>query len=111
MRKIVEVETSSELERITTLMHASGVPTYSRSAGSYFGGSPWIIYACLDSQGDDAAKLLADPSYKIADPVDVDAFDFAAPRSNVGLILLWSLGFIAIVLVALALAVYFSSRP
>jgi hypothetical protein len=110
MREIAQVETSSELERITSLMHDNGVPTYSRSAGSYFGGSPWIIYACLDSQGDDAAKLLTDPSHEIASPVDVDAFDFAASRSNTGLMLWWSVGLIAVVAGALALVLYFSSR-
>ena len=110
MREIAQVETSPELERITSLMHENGVPTYFRSAGSYFGGSPWIVYACLDSQGDDAAKLLADPSHEIASPVDVDAYDFAASRSNAGLMIWWGVGLIAIVAGALALALYFISR-
>lgn len=111
MRLLTRVYGLPELHRVTSLLHSKGIPTFVESAGLPRGAPQWVVFACLNSQANDALKLLVDPEHVPANPVDVKEFDRVAFSSNLPTILRWSLVTLLVVASLFALMLYLQARP
>jgi hypothetical protein len=77
---LTSVDREDEANELTLRFEASGIPVfvepdYTRtdpaSRNASFG---YRVHLWLEEQIDDGKRLLVDPSYEVASPVDVDAF-------------------------------------
>ncbi|MCL1633243.1 hypothetical protein M2650_01080 [Luteimonas sp. SX5] len=82
MRILTCVHDHAELSRIVGLMHEKGIPTFTRDASPRRGPPHWIVFVCLNSQAEDAVRILKDPDLIAARPVNVDTFERAAYTRN-----------------------------
>ncbi len=106
MRVLTYVHDHAELSRIVGLMHEKGIPTFTRHAGTRRGPPRWLIFVCLNSQADDARRILHDPDHVAAAPVNVDTFERAAYTRNMDVLVKWgSVALIAAVLFFVAVFV------
>ena len=107
MRVLIRVYSPVELDRITHLMRTKGIPTVAEAA--LFKGAlrQWIVFVCLNSQLDDARKLLANPEHHPANPIDVDEFDRAAATTTLPTILRWSFSMLVLVAALFAVVLYY----
>lgn len=80
MKLIRETKDKNELDRFRRLLESRGIPVHVGEENQhYLGGHamPFLRYrlhVMLDSQYDDALKLLEDENHEVADPVDMNAF-------------------------------------
>ena len=102
MHVLARVHDESELERITSLMHGKGIPTFVRSATLRRGVAYWVVFVCLNSQAADAIRILKDPSHEPAQPVNVATFERAAYSRNLDVMVKW--GAITLIVVATTFA-------
>ena len=80
MRLLTSVDTADEAERLEQLFTASGVPVfieddYTRTNSaerlSSFG---YRVHIYVEEQEEDARRLLLDPEFEVAAPIDCDKF-------------------------------------
>lgn len=80
MKFLLKTKEKSELDRVRMLLESRGIPVHVDGENEHrLGGHamPFIGYrlnVVVDSQYEDAMKLLEDESHEVADPVDMDAF-------------------------------------
>jgi hypothetical protein len=80
MKLIRETKDKNELDHICTLLESRGIPVHVGEEHQHqLGGHamPFLRYrlhVVLDSQYDDALKLLEDENHEVAEPVDIKAF-------------------------------------
>lgn len=80
MKLLLETKEKHELDRVRMLLESRGVPVHVDSEDQHrLGGHamPFLRYrlhVVLDSQYDDAMKLLEDENHEVAEPVDMAAF-------------------------------------
>jgi len=98
------------MHQVTTLLHSKGIPTFVESIKPFGGLSQWVVFACLNSQADDARRIIENPEHIPAHPVDVEEFDRVAYSRNLPTILRWSLLTLVIVGSLFMLAVFLHNR-
>ena len=79
MRLLFESENSDELTQAKELLEEKGIPVFISSEETYRHRPSRVLYkrglwVCLEEQFSDAAKLLKNPSHRVARQVDVEAF-------------------------------------
>lgn len=80
MKLLRETKDKNELDHIRTLLESRGIPVHvGEEHQHHLGGHamPFLRYrlhVILDSQYDDALKLLEDENHEVAEPVDIKAF-------------------------------------
>lgn len=88
MLRLTSVDSEDEANELTRRFEASGIPVfvepdYTRtdpaSRNASFG---YRVHLWLEEQIDDGKRLLVDPSYEVASPVDVDAFYAALQKHD-----------------------------
>lgn len=85
MRYLATVHDTHELHRMRTLLRERGVPTYVGDASVRL-LTRQKLFVCIDSQLDDALKVLKDPTHRVAEPVDAQAFEDAMGSSDLSLL-------------------------
>ena len=88
MLLLTSLDREDEANELTRRFEASGIPVlvepdYTRtdpaSRNASFG---YRVHIWLEEQIDDGKRLLVDPSYEVASPVDVDAFYAALQKHD-----------------------------
>lgn len=102
MQVLSRVHDYGEALRIAELMREKGIATYTRTAGNPRSPDQWIIFVCLSSQFDEAARVLEDPSYEPVIRIDVATFEAELPGSNLGMLGKWGLAILLVVLAVFA---------
>lgn len=80
MKLIRQTKDKNELDHLRTLLESRGIPVHvGEEHQHHLGGHamPFLRYrlhVVLDSQYDDAVKLLEDENHEVTDPVDLKAF-------------------------------------
>lgn len=80
MKLLRETKDKNELDHLRTLLESRGIPVHVGEEHQHqLGGHamPFLRYrlhVILDSQYDDALKLLEDENHEVAEPVDIKAF-------------------------------------
>ncbi len=80
MRFLTSVDTAEEADRIEQLFDASGVPVfveadYTRTSPAHGGGTfGFRVHIFVDEQEEDARRLLQDPDFELASPIDCEGF-------------------------------------
>ena len=112
MQVLTRVYSSSELQRVVALMRSKGIPTYAEPAYRVRGGaSQWVVFTCINSQARDAERVLANPEYMPAEPVDVEEFDRqASSPSGLATMLRWGTATLAGVSILFFLALWLVQR-
>ena len=105
MRVLAHVHDYDELNRLVTLMHDKGIPTYVRTLSTR-GVERWILFVCLNSQARDAQIILRDPDHQPSQPVDVNTFERAAYSRGWNQMIKWGLLVLAFVVTAFGLIMY-----
>lgn len=94
-----------ECFRIRKLLEDSGIPVYREISG--FNTNRAALFVCINSQFSDAVALLSNPHHVVAQPVDAAQFRLASQTEGRGTILKWSLAILGILLLVVALLVFF----
>ena len=95
---------STEADKVYELLSSRGIPSYIEGKGIYSSGI--VVFVCINEQHEDAIALLKNPNHVVSQPVDVEAFEFAARSAGMGTILKDGLVVLALLL-GICLAVYF----
>ena len=77
MRYVARFHDSQELSRVRGLLRSKGIPTHQQQVESARMGEQWALYVCLPEQTEDAVKLMRDPQYEPAAPVNASKFEKA----------------------------------
>jgi hypothetical protein len=109
MRVLLHVHDPQELSRITQLMADKGIATHAISP-TRRGPWRWIVFVCLNSQYEDAVRLLRDESHVVSSSIDVDAFNRNAKTRNLRYIAYWSTVTLFLVVAAFVVVVWVAWR-
>lgn len=109
MRVLTHVYDHDELDRLVSLMHEKGIPTYARDVISR-GNEHWVLFVCINSQAADARRILHDPDHEPAQSVNVGTFERAAYSRGWDVMIKWGLGTLVIAAATFGLIMYLAVR-
>jgi hypothetical protein len=114
MKFIGHVNGEESYRHTVSMLRNRGIPVFTKYSGAPANWpTPYraALYVVLDKHYEDAIALLGDPTHRVREPVDVQDYDeFISAQETSPLILKWALILLAIVLLILAMALYFSAR-
>jgi hypothetical protein len=70
----------SEIESAKILLESKGIPVFigSQNSGPALGiliaANKYTLWSCIDSQYEDALKVLNDPGHEVSEPIDISDF-------------------------------------
>jgi hypothetical protein len=114
MKFIGHVNGEESYQQVVGILRSRGIPVFTKYSGAPANWpTPYrsALYVVLDKHYEDAIALLRDPTHQVREPVDVQEHDkFIAAQETSPQILKWAIIFLAIVVLFLSVALYFSAQ-
>ena len=114
MKFIGHVNGKESYQQVAGMLRNRGIPVFAKYSGAPANWpTPYraALYVVLDKHYEDAIALLSNPTHQVREPVDVQEYDeFIAAQETSPQILKWAVILLAIVVVFLAIAIYFSAQ-
>ncbi|QSX79403.1 hypothetical protein [Agrilutibacter solisilvae] len=104
MEFIARFHDPDELARVRHLLRSKGIPTYVRGIEGRSMGTQDALFACLNHQAEDARRVIHNPDFEPAHPVDAREVERAMENADYRVILKWAivvLGLVALLFGAL----------
>lgn len=110
MRLLGIYTSTSKASEVCGLLESRGIPTYGGISAPSWRLVRFAVYVCIESQYEDARKLLADRDHKVSDPIDVVQFNRYIDAQDHSILLKWSVVTFFVVVCALALLLAILTR-